>query len=373
MKHLDLFSGIGGFALAASWAWPRHEVVAFCEKDPFCRQVLRKHWPTAPIVEDIRNLDGSDYANVDLLTGGFPCQPASAAGKRGGTQDDRWLWPEMLRVIQEAHPRFVLGENVPGLVSLDAGLVFERVLLDLEDAGYEAWPFVIPACGVGAPHRRDRVWIVAYASGEQVQRHGGSGQLAGSPGTDQGREEERERVRDAPGGSRPPVADAQEQSVRTGLCSIEQGGERRGRSGDSRGAATADANRQWQQQPQGEQQDVGRRTGDRGEDATDAYGERLSQRQGTGRDTREEQPPPLRADRQNGAGWEPQSRLGHAHDGFPRWMARRWHDGTWEEGIPRTTTKSRHRKQKLTALGNAIVPQVAYEIFKAMRDSVTSP
>lgn len=341
MKHLDLFSGIGGFALAASWAWPRHEVVAFCEKDPFCRQVLRKHWPTAPIVEDIRNLDGSDYANVDLLTGGFPCQPASTAGKRGGTEDDRWLWPEMLRVIRQARPRFVLGENVPGLVSLDDGLVFERVLLDLEDAGYEAWPLVIPACGVGAPHRRDRVWIVAYAGckGEWAQ-----GEQLQQPGALQ--DPARNGLRNGPdtSGSRPPVADAQEQPVRTGLCSIEQGGERRGRSGDSRSAATADA-----------------------------HGERLPQREGVGRDAREEQPPPLRAHRQNGAGREPQSGVGLPDDGFPRWMARRWREGTWEEGTARTTTKSRHRKQKLTALGNAIVPQVAYEILVAMRDSVTSP
>ena len=137
----------------------------FCEIEPFCQRVLAKHWPGVPIVGDIRELDGTRYRGTWLLTGGFPCQPFSCAGKRKGKEDDRFLWPEMCRVIREAQPEWVLAENVPGLLSQDGGMVFERVLADLEDAGYETLPLVIPACGVGAPHRRDRVWIVAHKSG----------------------------------------------------------------------------------------------------------------------------------------------------------------------------------------------------------------
>ena len=162
MRHLDLFSGIGGFALAASWVWPGHEVVAFCEIDAYCRRVLGKHWPDAPIIPDIHDLDGSAYADVDILTGGFPCQPFSVAGKQQGAADDRHLWPQMLRVIREVRPRYVVAENVPGLLAIDDGVQFETVLSDLEDAGYQVQPLVIPAVGVGAPHRRYRIWIVAH-------------------------------------------------------------------------------------------------------------------------------------------------------------------------------------------------------------------
>jgi DNA (cytosine-5)-methyltransferase 1 len=161
VRHLDLFSGIGGFALAASWVWPDHEIVAFCEKDEFCQKVLGKHWPDVPVIADIRDMKGKDFDTVDLISGGFPCQPFSTAGKRAGATDDRFLWPEMLRVIREVHPRWIIAENVPGLISIDKGLVLERVLTDLEGEGYQVQPIVVPAAAVGAPHRRDRIWIIA--------------------------------------------------------------------------------------------------------------------------------------------------------------------------------------------------------------------
>ena len=185
MTHLDLFSGIGGFALAAEAVWPNAEHI-FCEIDPFCRTILKKHWPHAPIYGDIRTLTNAKRSGelqserteqeergwaingVDLLTGGFPCQPFSHAGRRKGTNDDRHLWPEMRRVIQEFAPRYVVAENVRGLLSIDGGMVFEQVCLDLEALGYEVQPFVIPACAVNAPHRRDRVWIVAHAKHESA-------------------------------------------------------------------------------------------------------------------------------------------------------------------------------------------------------------
>jgi DNA (cytosine-5)-methyltransferase 1 len=161
MKHLDLFSGIGGFALAASWVWPDHEVVAFCDNEPFCQKVLSKHWPDVPVIDDIRKIKGEDYGAVDIITGGFPCQPFSCAGKRGGEADDRYLWPEMLRIIREIRPTWVIGENVAGIINM----ALDQVCTDLEDAGYTVQAFIIPACAVDAPHRRDRVWIVGHSAG----------------------------------------------------------------------------------------------------------------------------------------------------------------------------------------------------------------
>ncbi len=161
MKMLDLFSGIGGFSLAASWTGCI-ETVAFCEIDPFCQKILKKHWPDVPVYSDITKLKGEDFEKIDIITGGFPCQPFSLAGKRKGTADDRHLWPEMLRIISEVKPTWVIAENVYGLLSQQEGVVFENCCLDLENQGYEVQPFIIPACAINAPHRRDRVWIVAY-------------------------------------------------------------------------------------------------------------------------------------------------------------------------------------------------------------------
>jgi len=157
MKVLDLFSGIGGFSLGLEWAGM--STVAFCERDPYCTTILNKHWPDTPVHNDVRNLDGKDYADsIDLVAGGFPCQPFSVAGNRRGSDDDRHLWPEMLRIIQEAKPRWVIGENVFGLINM----ALDDVQADLEREHYEVRKFVLPAVAVDAHHRRDRVFIVAY-------------------------------------------------------------------------------------------------------------------------------------------------------------------------------------------------------------------
>lgn len=164
MFHIDLFSGIGGFALAAEWSG--FETVAFCEIDQYCQKVLTKHWPNVPIYNDVRKLnrdqlerDGIPTTELGILTGGFPCQPFSIAGKQEGRKDQRCLWSEMLRLVSELHPTWVLGENVLGIVNLDDQL--DRCLSDLEGQGYTTQAFIIPALAVGAPHRRDRVWIIA--------------------------------------------------------------------------------------------------------------------------------------------------------------------------------------------------------------------
>lgn len=153
--HLDLFSGIGGFSLAFEREGFR--TIGFSEIDSYASAVLRKHWPNVHNYGDIRNIKG---VSADVITGGFPCQPFSVAGKQRGKEDNRYLWPEMLRVIKEVRPTFVVGENVAGIVILE----LDNCLSDLESIGYTALPFIVPACAVGAAHRRDRVWIIAHAN-----------------------------------------------------------------------------------------------------------------------------------------------------------------------------------------------------------------
>ena len=169
LKVLDLFSGIGGFSLGLEMTG-HYQTIAFCEQNAFCQKILAKHWPGVPIHDDIKRLSATDIVEpVDIITAGFPCQPASLAGRRRGTSDDRWLWPELLRVVQLIKPTWCLLENVYGLITLEQGMVFESLLLDLENEGYEIQTFVIPACAVDAPHRRDRVWIVAYADSNRLR------------------------------------------------------------------------------------------------------------------------------------------------------------------------------------------------------------
>jgi DNA (cytosine-5)-methyltransferase 1 len=143
--HLDLFSGIGGFALAAASAG--FQTIGFSEIEPYACKILKHHWPHVPNYGDIRNIQG---VRADLVTGGFPCQPYSLAGQRRGASDDRALWPEMLRVIDESKPVWILGENVAGIISMD----LDQVLSDLEHLGYSAWAIGVPACALGAEHRR---------------------------------------------------------------------------------------------------------------------------------------------------------------------------------------------------------------------------
>ncbi len=166
MKHLDLFSGIGGFSLAAQWVWgDEHEIIAFCEIDKFCQKVLNKHWPDVEIIEDAKDTRTiADVCNgeVDLLTGGFPCQPFSVAGKQKGKEDDRHLWPYLIEIVKAVRPTWCLFENVTGIINL----ALDQVLSEMEEADYSCTTVIIPACGVNAPHRRDRVWIIAHTHNE---------------------------------------------------------------------------------------------------------------------------------------------------------------------------------------------------------------
>ena len=183
LKILDLFSGIGGFSLGLE-ATGGFETTAFCDIDPYCRSVLKKHWPNVPIFEDIRKLKGTDIGTVDIITGGYPCQPFSGAGKQKGVEDKRHLWPEYFRLIKECRATWGIGENVSGHIKLGLDSVIE----DLESEGYAARTFSISASSVGANHQRERIWIVANSDssgsesaqpaiiGEQKNKEIGNGQ-----------------------------------------------------------------------------------------------------------------------------------------------------------------------------------------------------
>jgi DNA (cytosine-5)-methyltransferase 1 len=181
MRHGSLFSGIGGFDLAAQWmGW---ENVFHCEWNEFGQKVLKHHFPKSISYADITKVDFRHHrGDIDIISGGFPCQPYSSAGKRLGKEDDRHLWPEMLRCIREVSPRWVVGENVLGLVNWSGGLVFHEVQANLEAEGYEVQPYVLPAASVNAPHRRDRVWFVAYRNAPDSDINGGTQCREGSKG-----------------------------------------------------------------------------------------------------------------------------------------------------------------------------------------------
>ena len=177
MRVLDLFSGIGGFSLGLERAGM--ETIAFCEIEPFCQKVLRKHWPDVPIYDDVKELTNErlradGITDIDIITGGFPCQDLSVAGKQKGITGDRsGLWSELSRIISEIRPKYAIMENVPALISGDSGRWFGKVLGDLAEIGYDAEWYCIPASYVGAPHIRDRVWILAYPAkvGWDIQEH----------------------------------------------------------------------------------------------------------------------------------------------------------------------------------------------------------
>tara|TARA_R110002124_G_scaffold89150_1_gene228216 strand:+ start:211 stop:1083 length:873 start_codon:yes stop_codon:yes gene_type:complete len=282
MTHGSLFSGIGGFDLAAEWmGW---ENVFHCEYDPFCQKVLNHHFPNSKLYEDIKTFDASNYSGrIDILTGGFPCQPFSAAGLRKGTEDDRHLWPQMLRIIREISPRYVVGENVRGLLNWSGGLVFEQVCADLENEGYEVTPYLLPAAGKNAPHRRDRIWFVAYRNEP-------------STGTD---------VRRMPESSE-EIRGRKKSFVSGSLCSDG--------------------------------------------DAPDTESKRLEGRRVQDRFTYSV------CEREQGTNWEnfpTQPPICGGDDGIPKEL----------DGI----TFPKWRKESIKAYGNAIVPQVAHEIFKAIQ------
>lgn len=374
MTHASLFSGIGGFDLAAEWVgWNN---VFNCEINPFCRKVLAYHFPNAKQYEDVKAVDFTIYrGHVDVLTGGFPCQPFSLAGKRRGTEDNRYLWGEMLRAIKEIEPRWVVGENVLGIVSWSDGMVFEQVQSDLEDAGYEVQPYIIPACAVDAPHRRERVWFVAHrrdAGVEGLQRGRTIGVcessiLADTPCDGRGGE----RVKPRCAEHRDELLPNEPQGSKVWSESVGCAGERViTHSAGNRGVTPKEDNRlksqrgtddgvtqEWRESPEWDSRlsDVARVDADRTCAGQPARSPR--QRKGDSRDIR----------RWDFSKFPTQSPICGGDDGFsdrldacpvPEWLKvnKRWRFSSW------------WRKESIKAYGNAVVPQIPYLIFKTIEE-----
>ena len=331
MKFLSLFAGIGGFDLGLERAGMK--CVGQVEIDPFCQKVLKKHWPDVPRFTDIRKFDATGLGGIDLICGGFPCQPWSHAGKQQGAKDDRDLWPEMLRIIKAVRPRWIIGENVRGFVSQPMGL--DRCISDLEAAGYVVRAYIIPACAVDAPHRRDRVWIVARDAKSDTsctERRVQEGKNA-KPGR-----------------------------VRSTVAYPDSNGSHGGK--DRKGVAAGDdrdkARTQERQQPQGSSGVGSILCGSENEDV--AHAAQL-QRDGGGEHTEQGERQVSKSGKRGGTD-EGASRPAtqRSEDGGPqRWLPEP-DVGRVAHGVPR-------RVDRLRGLGNAVVPQVVEMIGRSIMEA----
>jgi len=355
MNHASLFSGIGGFDLAAEWmGWTN---VLHCERDPFCQRVLKYHFPNAKTYNDVKTFDGTEWrGRVDILTGGFPCQPYSSAGKRLGKDDERHLWPEMCRIISEVAPAYVVGENVGGLLNWNGGVVFEEVCSDLEALGYEVWTGVLPAAGVGAPHRRDRVWWVAHHS-DHYRTMRESQKDACQGGAERLQERDEVQRSDEPSGVR-DVGDTNgtAQGTLETLCGgqdDEPAGvcQRDATDTDGTGWREGDKKNQRQSSKQSDRHSIR-------QDDANAYCIRLQRR---GQSQIRETPNGQTVECDTPKIWKiwenfpSESPICGGDDGLPREL----------DGI----TFSKWRAESIKAYGNAIVPQVAYQIFQAIQQT----
>jgi len=327
LKHGSLFSGIGGFELAAeAVGWQN---VFSVEHDEFCSKILQHHFPLTKHYNDIKQFDAKPYkGSIDIITGGFPCQPFSTAGKRGGVSDNRYLWPEMLRVIREVRPRFVVAENVRGLVNWSEGMVFETVLTDLEGEGFEVFPVVLPAASVNAPHRRDRIWIVAYAH-------------------DQGGAVRPEQVQGTHG--EVPQRHNDAQSCNAGAADATNADAIRLQIGENAGEMGGG---QSQVRGEGHQPTEPIKATGAAWDAPNANGSGARQDYGQGESGQPDQTRPPT----NWQDFPTVAPLCGGDDGLPKEL----------DGI----TFPKWRRQSIKAYGNAIVPQVALQIFKAIQQSL---
>ena len=313
----SLFSGIGGIDLAAQWAG--FETAWFVEKEPYCQQVLARHWPDTPIHGDI--FDAHDLPHVDVIAGGFPCQPFSVAGQRRGRDDERFLLPEMLRIVSEVQPYVVLFENVPGFPSLNDGAEFKHLLRALAGMGFDAQWGHLRASDIGAPHRRERWFCVAYASSGRHNRR--RIEIRGGESTRGAKKSQR--------------SSTTEETARCGLSKLVN------TSSERNGAGTA-----------GQARDA-----HHNEERDDSQGE-------CGRDAIE-----FRAI--GASGGTPESRLGRNAHGVScgmdahRWPARPG-EPQHEYEPPRVTGEKGARAARLKALGNAVVPQVVYPIFLSIHE-----
>jgi len=332
MIHFSLFSGIGGFDLAAEWmGWDNY---LSCEIEDFPNQVLNHYWPEAYHHRDIKNLDYDTIQNEltrrfgewrtkpVILTGGFPCQPYSQAGQRKGKEDERHLWPEMLRLIHEIKPEFIVGENVFGLLNWNGGMVFDEVLTDLGSAGYDVTPLVIPAAAVNAPHGRDRIWFVAYSKSARARKD-----IGGIRSKFDGCSERIQKSGDA--------TYTNSNGLNQRNCNNEKHSSKRGKY------AQCDFEQIYNEQPITEHTNLQR--------------QKRGMHEVKSQTTIREQFSERNARSVKSTNWQnfpTQPPICGGDDGLP----------TELDGV----TFSKWRNQSIKGYGNAIVPQVAYEIFKAI-------
>ena len=359
MKHGSLFSGIGGFDLASEWmGW---ENVFHCEWNEFGKKVLHHYWPNAESFDDITKTDFTKYANkIDILTGGFPCQPYSQAGQRKGKEDERHLWPEMLRAIREIKPKYIVGENVFGLLNWNGGMVFDEVHSDLELEGYEVQAVVIPAAAVNAPHGRDRVWFVAYSKSTRTREDIGG--IRGSVERCNTRQEDELFATNT---------EFKSEGSDGGTNDETKGNIRRGNEGDVFGEFRGDGNvtnakriRRLQvgkniqpEQPNGIQSISNGREWD----VTNASSWGISRYGGESENGKFQTNESNQNDSEQfrRMDWEKfptQPPICSGNDGFSLEL----------DGI----TFPKWRNESIKAYGNAIVPQVAYQIFKAIQETI---
>jgi len=398
MRLLDLFSGIGGFSYAAEKLIGGYETVAFCEMDEFCQKVLKKHWPQVPIFDDVRILDASRLGRIDICTFGFPCQPVSQAGLQKAESDDRWLWDEIIRILQASKPKWIIAENVKGLISIEDGLLIEKCLSDLEAEGYEVQPIIIPACAKNAPHRRDRVWII----GQNVDDSNDSTDRAKRGKTrkeDSLQKEYRQTgfswFSDRTSDDSEPLANSDSRrsfKKHSSTINRENEGLRSKHESSANGAKETGTNVADTESINRNVNGIVREHGEaktqkipRNRDGiSDTQGQTVANAQRRFRETQlQRQQSILRKQNSKGKTTRPsnkdlsdrgsrsvEQRVGDMADGLSRGLLR--HFDREPEHIPRVTTEEKDRAKKLKALGNSIVPQVAAEILLAIRVSEES-
>ena len=400
MRLLDLFSGIGGFSYAAETLIGGYETVAFCEMDEFCQKVLKKHWPQVPIFDDVRTLDASRLGRIDICTFGFPCQPVSQAGLQKAESDDRWLWDEIIRILQASKPKWIIAENVVGLITIENGLLIENCVSSLEAEGYEVQSVVIPACAKNAPHRRSRIWLI----GQLTTNTNDTGNRTSRSYIDQeqqtieqgwekqsffefSRHDEAMANTDSircRGGNCKGCPDCKRQVLSAERKGREVGSEVEGCSQSHRENETVTNTDNEGLQGHGEHRQVEREHGQRqstkkniphgkekvlantssiGQSRSGKSVEPISSEKNKTRKTSGSDDGSQRAKHDGNI----EQRVGDMADGISRGLLR--HFDREPDHIPRVTTGEKDRAKKLKALGNSIVPQVAAEILLAIRIS----
>ena len=384
LRHLDLFSGIGGFALGLE-STGGFETVGFCDNEPFAQKVLKKHWPDVPCYEDVRDVgvDTIGYRGVDIITGGFPCQPFSVAGKQD-PNDNRQLWPEMFRIIKEIHPTYVVGENVRNLVSIRNGVVFEQVCTDLESEGYQTKTLILPASSQNAPHLRYRCFIVGILADTRC-KHGEQRNAA--------KVDEKQTkwssctVYDKSGSERQSdnVAHAKHDGFiatkkREGIKETvrkKQKGQKGTRNIERAGSLSKTRKDVANSKIKGLQgrlinstikkektrSGIIRTESDNGEsDVSNSISQRGRSRKSRGKDAEDARKLSRSEEHRQG---NTIGRMGGTIDGLSKGLDRHWGDG-WEEGTPRVAEGQKNRANRLKGLGNAVIPQIPAVLGRAI-------